>query len=173
MRLVKYALVILGVVGLWALTSIQIGPTVATVATAVILVGIVIAEGRRAELRRRRRLMRRGKVRVDAYELIACRLHVSRDVVDAVVAIIAESIRVPKEYIHPTDAFAGVLALEPGWDRDDGIWLIPLELHDVFGGGVDQYALTQNPTVEHMISTAAMHSRAGLQGHTAPSSRLK
>lgn len=168
LRLVKDALAILGVVGLWAWTAIEIGPTVATVATALVLIGIVIAEGRRAERRRRRRIVRRGKAPGDAYEVIARRLHVARDVVDAVVAIVAERIHVPKEYIHPSDAFAGVLAPEPGWEHDDGLWLIPQELHDVFGGSVDEYSLARNPTIAHLISTAAMHSGGGFPGQTAP-----
>jgi hypothetical protein len=62
---------------------------------------------------------------------------------------------IPCSKLQPDDRFAVELAPTPGWEFDDGIWLLPESMHRIFGGDISVYSLETNPTVAELMRTVS------------------
>ena len=64
---------------------------------------------------------------------------------------------IDKRKLRAVDRFDAELAPERGWEYDDGLGLLPLDLSKEFGVSADIFDLAKNPTVNDLLCTIANH----------------
>jgi hypothetical protein len=98
------------------------------------------------------RFVRRGRLTEDELinEFLPSRG--SRNDVSDFLGIVSRAAEVPIGYLRPTDRFSQELAPEKGWEFDDGLGLLPLNLSKRFGGDPVDYDLTLHQTIADLMN---------------------